>query len=155
MTAKKDDLLNAVKANLEAAGVESTKAFADTVITAVLNGVLATAKEGGSIRTEIGIFKFQERDARVGRNPKTGEPVQVAAYKFLSFKVASTTRESAAPVKATKGKTVAAKPTAKVAPKATAKVVAPKVAPKATVKAAPVAVKPAPKVAPKPTAKAK
>ncbi len=35
----------------------------------------------------FGIFSTKQRDARVGRNPKTGEPVQIDAKTFPFFKV--------------------------------------------------------------------
>lgn len=35
---------------------------------------------------DVGYFIVKDRAARVGRNPKTGEAVQVAAKKVISFK---------------------------------------------------------------------
>ncbi len=34
----------------------------------------------------FGSFRYRERAARIGRNPRTGEPVQVPAKKVLYFK---------------------------------------------------------------------
>ncbi len=34
----------------------------------------------------FGSFRFRKRDARSGRNPRTGEPVQVPSKKVLYFK---------------------------------------------------------------------
>jgi len=34
----------------------------------------------------FGSFRFRTRDARAGRNPRTGEPVQVPPKKVLYFK---------------------------------------------------------------------
>ena len=35
----------------------------------------------------FGVFSTKQRDARVGRNPKTGKPVQIDAKTFPFFKV--------------------------------------------------------------------
>ena len=35
----------------------------------------------------FGVFSTKQRSARVGRNPKTGEPVQIDAKNFPLFKV--------------------------------------------------------------------
>ena len=37
-------------------------------------------------RTEIGAWSAAERAARLGRNPKTGEELQIAASKSVKFK---------------------------------------------------------------------
>lgn len=34
----------------------------------------------------FGTFKISERSARTGRNPQTGEPIQIKASKSVSFK---------------------------------------------------------------------
>ncbi|MCK4326790.1 integration host factor subunit beta [bacterium] len=36
---------------------------------------------------DFGVFKVKQRKARLGRNPKTGEGVQVPAKKVVHFKV--------------------------------------------------------------------
>ncbi len=38
----------------------------------------------------FGTFKLSERSARTGRNPKTGEPIQIAATTLPTFKAGST-----------------------------------------------------------------
>lgn len=42
----------------------------------------------------FGKFSVTERAARVGRNPKTGETIQVAASKKVSFKPAKALKEA-------------------------------------------------------------
>ncbi len=56
-----------------------------------LDAILGTLTE--ALRTEpkvvlggLGVFTVKERAARVGRNPKTGEAVQVPAKKAVKFK---------------------------------------------------------------------
>lgn len=42
----------------------------------------------------FGTFKLIERQARVGRNPRTGESIEIPERKALKFKPASKLRES-------------------------------------------------------------
>jgi nucleoid DNA-binding protein len=44
------------------------------------------AKEGKIELRNFGVFKVRRRKARRARNPRTGEPVQVGAYKTVVFK---------------------------------------------------------------------
>ena len=46
------------------------------------------ARPGEKIRTPIGVFKVVRRAPRKGRNPRTGEEVQIPAKKILIFKLA-------------------------------------------------------------------
>lgn len=115
-TAKKDDLLDAIKA---AAGEGCTKAAADAMLKAVLTGILNTAKDVGNIRTEIGTFKYTLKAAGTARNPKTGDTVQVPARNLLSFRPAPSTRlEVEQPKPKAAPKKEAVKAPAKPAPKA-------------------------------------
>ena len=42
----------------------------------------------------FGTFSVKERAARMGRNPKTGEAIQIAASKVPSFKAGKVLKES-------------------------------------------------------------
>jgi DNA-binding protein HU-beta len=53
-------------------------AFIDTVQTAVAQGDKVTLPS-------FGAWSRTERKARMGRNPRTGEPVQIAASKGVKF----------------------------------------------------------------------
>jgi len=67
---------------------------AETAIDAVL-GAIADALALGN-RVEIrgfGAFSIRERRSRVGRNPRTGQRVPVAAKRVPVFKAAKETRE--------------------------------------------------------------
>ena len=89
--ASRDELLAAVHQQYVAASeTESaapTKKDCERMLKAVLNaiGELAMQKDG-SVRTSIGTFKRAEKAERNARNPKTDEPVKVAARAKLSFK---------------------------------------------------------------------
>ncbi|MCX7049534.1 MAG: HU family DNA-binding protein [Candidatus Sumerlaeota bacterium] len=44
--------------------------------------------------SKFGTFAVRSRAARMGRNPRTGEQVQVPASKKISFKAAATLKEA-------------------------------------------------------------
>jgi DNA-binding protein HU-beta len=82
----KADLLAAVaaKANVSAAQ-------ADTVIQAFVDLVVESAKKGDKVSWPgFGSFATSKRQARTGRNPRTGEPVQIAASTAMKFSPSST-----------------------------------------------------------------
>lgn len=55
-------------------------------LTAIVERVI---KAGGEVPLKgLGKFKVQNRKARVGRNPLTGEPVQIPAKTVVKFTVA-------------------------------------------------------------------
>lgn len=63
-----------------------TKAQAKNAIEAVLDGVTSTLVSGNSVQlVGFGTFKINKRLARTGRNPKTGEEIQISAAKVPSF----------------------------------------------------------------------
>jgi DNA-binding protein HU-beta len=66
---------------------------------AVLGGLVALAtqhlKKGGKIRlTGLGILQVRARPARMGRNPATGESIQIAASKKIAFRPAKELKEA-------------------------------------------------------------
>ena len=42
----------------------------------------------------FGTFEIKKRDARTGRNPRTGEPVEIAASTSVAFKPAKALKDS-------------------------------------------------------------
>ena len=66
---------------------EFTKADADAALKAVQDAIAAALTRGDKITLPgFGTFKVVETAARTGRNPQTGEPVQVAAKRKVQFK---------------------------------------------------------------------
>lgn len=61
--------------------------YVDTVFDVIADAV--AAGENVSI-AGFGKFEVKERDARMGRNPQTGESIQIAASKSPRFKASST-----------------------------------------------------------------
>ena len=52
-------------------------------------------KKGDKIRLPgLGIFQVRKRDARMGRNPATGEPIKIKASKKVAFRAAKDLKES-------------------------------------------------------------
>ena len=47
----------------------------------------------------IGKLVKQQRKARMGRNPKTGEPMKIAAKTVVKFRVAKAAKDSVLPAK--------------------------------------------------------
>jgi DNA-binding protein HU-beta len=88
----------------EAAGV--TKTAAEGVLTAFFDAVTAAAKEGSKVAWPgFGSFSASQRAARTGRNPRTGEPVQIAASTAMKFTASSTLKaELNEPAKKAAGK---------------------------------------------------
>ena len=63
----------------------------------ILNALGEAVKTNMTVRVSgLGTFRWRERAARTGRNPATGDPVEIEAYKSLTFK-------SSASVKAARG----------------------------------------------------
>ncbi|WP_288843245.1 HU family DNA-binding protein [uncultured Deefgea sp.] len=72
-----------------AANAEVTSRQAEDVLTALTNSILGTVKAGNEMRIpDLGTFSVREAEARTGRNPKTGEPLQIAAKRVVKFTAA-------------------------------------------------------------------
>ncbi len=58
------------------------------------NIIEAQIKAGGEVPLKgLGKFKVQHRQARVGRNPATGEAIQIPAKTVVKFTVAKTLKD--------------------------------------------------------------
>lgn len=86
----KSELINAIS---EESGL--TKADAGRALDATLTSVTNALKGGDSISLiGFGTFAVKERSARTGRNPQTGETIQIKASKIPSFKAGKTLKDS-------------------------------------------------------------
>ncbi|QRN85237.1 HU family DNA-binding protein [Clostridia bacterium] len=66
---------------------ELSKKDAEKVVGAVLDGITETLVAGDKVQIiGFGTFEVRERAARVGRNPKTGAELKIAASKVPAFK---------------------------------------------------------------------
>ena len=64
-----------------------TKKEADLVVNATLEAIIeGLSSEGKVILPGFGSFEVRNKTAREGRNPRTGEPVKIAAKRAPAFK---------------------------------------------------------------------
>ncbi len=78
----KGDLINAI-----AEETSMSKAGAGAVINAILGSVTEALKKGDKVTlTGFGTFRVSHRTARMGRNPQTGEAIQIQAINVPKFK---------------------------------------------------------------------
>lgn len=75
------------------AGITKTQATAalQAVELALIDSLIAGEKLS---LTGVGTFSVKERAARTGRNPKTGEAVQIAASKVAVFKAGKALKDA-------------------------------------------------------------
>lgn len=65
-----------------------TKKQAQDIVELILNTVKSTLKKREPVAISgFGTFKVKETKARMGRNPKTGESIQIPAKKKIAFRV--------------------------------------------------------------------
>ena len=70
-----------------AAKTELSKKNAEKAVAAVLDTVAETLAAGEKVQlVGFGTFEIREREARTAKNPRTGEPVEVAASRVPAFK---------------------------------------------------------------------
>ena len=78
----KNDLVDAVA---DSAGL--TKDDAAKAVDAVFDNISGSLKKGGEVRlVGFGTFSVVNRKATTGRNPRTGETIQIPASKQPKFK---------------------------------------------------------------------
>ena len=72
-----------------------TKAQASDALNAVLDGISESLQDGERVTLiGFGTFSINRRDARKGRNPQTGETIQIAAKNVVKFKPGKELSES-------------------------------------------------------------
>ena len=77
----KTELIDAI-----AAKAELSKKDAKAALEATLEAISGSLKKGEPVQLiGFGTFKVNERAARTGRNPKTGEEIKIAAAKLPAF----------------------------------------------------------------------
>lgn len=65
------------------------KAQAEAVLAGVFEAVATRLKAGERVRIGgFGLIEVKDRPARMGRNPATGEAIQIAASRKLAFRAA-------------------------------------------------------------------
>jgi nucleoid DNA-binding protein len=88
----KAELVNLVQKEL---GKDVSKAAAERALNAVLAGIQRGVKSGSPVQlVGFGTFRMSKRPARMGRNPKTGEPIQIRASKTVRFSAGTGLKQS-------------------------------------------------------------
>ena len=72
-----------------------TKKDTDTAVNAVFDTISDALVAGDKVSlVGFGTFETKHREARVGRNPKTKEPINIAASKSPAFKAGKTLKDA-------------------------------------------------------------
>lgn len=81
----KDDMADVV-----ASATGCTKTSAREAVDNLFDSIMAQCRSAGEVQIPgFGKFKVRERGARMGRNPRTGEAMQIQASKSVGFKPAA------------------------------------------------------------------
>ena len=72
-----------------------TKKAAEAAVNAALEAVVDALKAGDKVQVfGFGTFEVKERAARTGRNPRTGETLEIAASKNVGFSAAKALKDA-------------------------------------------------------------
>ena len=86
------------KTELIAAVAEKTgmsKKAADAAVTAALNAITEGMQAEGKVQlVGFGTFEVKQRAARTGLNPRTKQPVEIAASKVPTFKAGKALKDA-------------------------------------------------------------
>ena len=86
----KADLIDAV-----AGKAELPKQKAEEIVNGVFDDIIAALKKGDKVNISgFGTFSVSQRKARTGRNPKTGETIQIASSRAAKFKAGKSLKDS-------------------------------------------------------------
>jgi DNA-binding protein HU-beta len=68
---------------------------AEEIVNGFLDDIVAALKNGDKINVSgFGTFSISERRGRTGRNPKTGEAIEIAPSKVAKFKAGKVLKEA-------------------------------------------------------------
>jgi len=71
------------------------KAIAERAVNTVFDDIVAALKAGDKISISgFGTFAVSSRKARTGRNPKTGDAIEIPASKSAKFKAGKSLKDS-------------------------------------------------------------
>ena len=86
----KGELIDAVAGSAGLSRADATKA-----VDGVLEAITTTLSGGGGVSlVGFGTFSVKARAARMGRNPRTGEPIQIKASNVPGFKAGKALKEA-------------------------------------------------------------
>lgn len=74
---------------------EISKKQAEQMLGELIENIVKQLKKGDRIRIGgLGILQVRKRAARMGRNPATGEPIQIKASKKVAFRASKELKEA-------------------------------------------------------------
>ena len=80
--------------NKIATALNQSKADAERTFDSILNLILDSLKNDEQVKIAgFGTYKVAKRKARIGRNPRTGEQIQIAASQKVKFLPAKALKE--------------------------------------------------------------
>ncbi len=86
----KADIVDKVRETLD-----STTADASRAVETVITEITSSLKNGDEVSISgLGIFSAKTRQAREGRNPRTGEPVHIPAMRVPKFRAAKALKDA-------------------------------------------------------------
>ena len=72
-----------------------TKKDAEKVVNATIDSITESLVKGDKVNVSgFGIFEVKTREARVGRNPRTKETIEIPATKLPAFKASKTLKDA-------------------------------------------------------------
>jgi DNA-binding protein HU-beta len=75
--------------------VSLTKSQAESTFNSLIGSITAALKKGQKVTiVGFGTFSVAKRKARMGRNPRTGAPIKIAAHKIPKFSPGSNLKET-------------------------------------------------------------
>ncbi len=91
----KGELVDAIAQKIDASKKET-----DSILTAIVEEIMAAVADGNKV-TLVGFGSFEPRfrQAREGRNPKTGEVITIGATRTPGFSAGKPFKEKVAPAK--------------------------------------------------------
>jgi DNA-binding protein HU-beta len=88
--ANKTDLIDRVHQT-----IGCTKADAERAVEAVIAMITETLKKGEEVSVAgLGIFEAKTRAGRTGRNPRTGETIQIKSMRVPKFRASKTLKDA-------------------------------------------------------------
>lgn len=86
----KSQLIERVARDLRTSRLQATR-----LVQCVLDAIEGGLREDGSVTlTGFGTFEVKDRKARTGRNPHTGEPIQIESGRRIGFRVGKSLRDA-------------------------------------------------------------
>mgnify|MGYP001156089660 CR=1 FL=1 len=86
----KSELIDAI-----AASADLSKASAGRALDAALDAITGALKDGDSVAlVGFGTFSVKARAARTGRNPQTGNPIEIKAANVPGFKAGKALKDA-------------------------------------------------------------